>query len=927
MRKDDLNKYKNCIFKYIAFLFGIFTVMAVLCPKTVLAADPEEQKTVRVGYVNVANYEEGGEGEYKRGAGYEYLQKISYRTGWKYEYVYGSFKECLEMLAKGEIDLFGDVTYTPERAELVDFSTYPQGKGTYWLYTGENRADLTTGDIDKLNGCRIGVTAGSYQESLLAKWLRDNQIQAETVQCEGYEELMKKLDDGELDVIAAADLSSTYNYQSIVSIGFNEYYFAVSKSRPDLLKELNSALYEIQNSETDYNSMLSARYYSKMTSGLTLNEEERQWLEAHNNTIRLGYLSDNLPFSAEEDGKMIGIISTVADKLTESFDIKVETQSFSDTLKLTEALNDGEVDIAGPVVGDFYLAEQGDFTMTDSIIQTTPVIIYSGKEYQDGLKKIAATYQSVFNPDVISILFPDAEVVSYDSQAECLNAVADGKAGSTIVSSSRYNILKANPIIDELSLAEMSERTEIVLFTTKEDRRAASVMDKVIAQSEDVLNGIVLAQNSVVEQSVSVKVFIREHATMVILFAVFIITVLVVLLVNLFISRKKMTTALMEARKANTAKTVFMNNMSHDIRTPLNGILGLIKINKDHSGDEALVRENREKMEIAANHLLSLVNDVLQMSKLEDGTAVIPHEVFNLRKAIDDVKVIISGHAAESGVTMEYDSYDLPVSYVYGSSLHLRQIALNIFGNCIKYNKVGGFIRSSMECLGIDEKTVTYRWKISDTGVGMSREFLKHIFEPFAQEQQTARSEYQGTGLGMSIVKGLVEQMGGTIEVSSEEGKGSTFVITIPFEIAPEPPEEKETAAEYSIAGLNILMAEDNELNAEIAQMLLEDAGAVMTIVGDGQQALDIFKEKPEGSFDVILMDIMMPVMDGVTAAKEIRALKRPDARTIPIIAVTANAFKEDAEKCIKAGMNAHLAKPLDAEKVKKAICELAKNK
>lgn len=388
-----------------------------------------------------------------------------------------------------------------------------------------------------------------------------------------------------------------------------------------------------------------------------------------------------------------------------------------------------------------------------------------------------------------------------------------------------------------------------------------------------------------------------------------------------------MTTALLEARKANTAKTVFMNNMSHDIRTPLNGILGLIKINKDHSEDEALVHENREKMEVAANHLLLLVNDVLQMSKLENGTAVIPHEGFNLRKAIDDVKVIISGHAAESGVTMEYDSYDLPVSYVYGSSLHLRQIALNIFGNCIKYNRVGGFIRSSMECLGITEKTVTYRWKISDTGVGMSREFLKHIFEPFAQEQQTARSEYQGTGLGMSIVKGLVEQMGGTIEVSSEEGKGSTFVITIPFEIAPEPPEEKETAAEYSIAGLNILMAEDNELNAEIAQMVLEDAGAVMTIVGDGQQALDLFKEKPEGSFDVILMDIMMPVMDGITAAKEIRALKRPDARTIPIIAVTANAFKEDAEKCIKAGMNAHLAKPLDVEKVKKAICELAKNK
>ena len=923
---NDLNKHRNSILKSTVFYVGIFIIMAVVCPMTVLASQEEEQKTVRVGYVNVVNYEEGGEGEYKRGAGYEYLQKISYRTGWKYEYVYGSFKECLEMLVKGEIDLFGDVTYTPERAELIDFSTYPQGKGTYWLYAGNDRTDLTTGDIDKLNGCRIGVTEGSYQEGLLEKWLQDNQIQAETVLCEGYEELMKKLDAGDLDAIAAADLASTYNYQTIVSIGFNEYYFAVSKSRPDLLKELNAALYEIQNSETDYNSMLSARYYYKMSSGLTLNEEERQWLETHDNTIRFGYLSDNLPFSAEEDGKVIGVMSTIIDKLEEAFHVKIETQAFDDTVKLTDALNNGVVDIAGPVAGDFYLAEQGNFVMTDSMLQTTPVIIYRGKEYQNGLKKIAATDQSVFNPDVIHILFPDAEVISCDSQNECLKAVMDGKAGSTIVSSSRYNILKANPIIDELSLAEMSERTSIVLFTTKEDRRVASITDKAIAQSGDALNGIVLAQNSVVDQPISVKMFIREHMTMVIFLTVVIITVLVVLLVNLIISKKKMTAALLEAQKANAAKTVFMNNMSHDIRTPLNGILGLIKINKDHSEDETLVNANREKIEIAANHLLSLVNDVLQMSKLEGGTAVIPHEAFNLRRAIDDVKVIISGHAAESGITMEYDSYDLPVSYVYGSSLHLRQIALNIFGNCIKYNKVGGSIRSSMECLDMDEKTVTYRWTISDTGVGMSREFLKHIFEPFAQEQQTARSEYQGTGLGMSIVKGLVEQMGGTIDVTSKEGGGSTFVITIPFEIAPEP-EEKEEEMEYSIQGRSLLMAEDNELNAEIAKMLLEDAGARITIVGDGQQALDVFKENPEGTFDVILMDIMMPVMDGITATKEIRALNRPDARTVPVIAITANAFKEDAQKCIKSGMNAHLAKPLDIEKVKKEICYQLKDK
>ncbi len=920
-----MNKNRKRKLKQIAFFLGIFLVTIVLCPAKVRAEDAkEEQKTVRVGYVNVANYEEGGEGEYKRGAGYEYLQKISYLTGWKYEYVYGSFTECLEMLAKGEIDLFGDVTYTPERAELISFSTYPQGKGTYWLYAGKNRSDLTTGEIENLNGCRIGVTEGSYQEGLLEEWLQNNQITAETVPCTGYDEMMEKLDAGELDAIAAPDLSTKYNYQAIISIGFNEYYFAVSKTRPDLLKELNSALYEIQNAETDYNSTLSAKYYYKMTGGLTLNEEERQWLDAHDNVIRLGYLADDLPFSGEEDGELIGVIDTVMDNLTEEFGITVQAQAFPDIQQMENALKDGRIDLAGPVIGDLYLAELDDFAMTDPVLETTPVILYQGKDYEEGMKKIAATYESVFTPSVLEVLFPEAEVISYDSQEECLKAVADGKAGSTIIPSSRYNILKADPVTEKLSIAEMSSRTDIVLFSTKEDRRVVSVVNKAISQSADVLNGMVLAENSVADQTVSVKAFLREHATIVIAMGTVIIVLLTILVVNLVISRKKMKAALIEARKADIAKTTFMNNMSHDIRTPLNGILGLIKINKDHSDDEALVRANREKMETAAQHLLSLVNDVLQMSKLNGGTAILAHDPFNLREAIEDVKAIISGNATEAGIVMEYETYDLPVPYVYGSSLHLRQIALNIFGNCIKYNKEGGTIKSSMECLEQTEKTVTYRWKISDTGVGMSEEFLKHIFEPFVQEKQTARSEYQGTGLGMPIVKSLVEQMGGTIQVTSKEGVGSTFWITIPFEIAPEPQAEK-VSTENRIQGLKLLMAEDNELNAEIAQILLEDEGAEVTVVTDGKQALELFREKPEGTFDAILMDIMMPVMDGLTATKEIRALARPDAKTIPILAMTANAFKEDEKKCLEAGMNAHLAKPIDIEKVKQAICEQLK--
>ena len=320
---------------------------------------------------------------------------------------------------------------------------------------------------------------------------------------------------------------------------------------------------------------------------------------------------------------------------------------------------------------------------------------------------------------------------------------------------------------------------------------------------------------------------------------------------------------------------------------------------------------------------------MLQTSKLEDGTTRLTRESVNLARLTQEIVVIVGERASEAGIELEIAPRSaLPYPDVYGSPLHLRQIFLNIYSNCIKYNKPGGKIFSSVQYLGAENGTVRYRWTISDTGIGMSEDYLRHIFEPFTQEHSDARSVYQGTGLGMPIVKGLLEQMGGSISVTSKEGEGSTFVITIPFEIAEAPKAEKPGASAGpapSIRGLRLLLAEDNELNAEIAQTLLADAGAEVTVVNDGKAALELFEGSPAGTFDAILMDIMMPVMDGLAATRAIRAMQRPDAKTIPILAMTANAFREDAEKCLAAGMNAHLAKPLEMDKVIAAIVQSVK--
>lgn len=391
---------------------------------------------------------------------------------------------------------------------------------------------------------------------------------------------------------------------------------------------------------------------------------------------------------------------------------------------------------------------------------------------------------------------------------------------------------------------------------------------------------------------------------------------------NLESKNLELREAVFQAQKANAAKSSFLSRMSHDIRTPLNGIIGLIKINETHMDDRELVKTNQDKMLVSADHLLSLINDVLQMSKLEDENIEISHEPIDLGEISREVGTIISGRTAEAGIAFEIGKQELPVSYVYGSPLHIRQIFLNIYGNCIKYNKPHGKVTTTLKCLGEKNGIVTYRWTISDTGIGMSEEFLKHIFEPFVQEHSDARTVYSGTGLGMSIVKRIIDRMNGTIVVTSKEGEGSTFVITLPFEIAEKPEEiPAEMDGEVNIAGLHLLLAEDNELNAEIARTLLEDEGAITTIVNDGQQAVDIFSRNKPGTFDAILMDIMMPEMDGLSATKAIRALDREDAGTIPIIAMTANAFDEDEKKCMEAGMNAHLVKPLDIQKMKEAVC------
>ena len=381
-----------------------------------------------------------------------------------------------------------------------------------------------------------------------------------------------------------------------------------------------------------------------------------------------------------------------------------------------------------------------------------------------------------------------------------------------------------------------------------------------------------------------------------------------------------------KAEAANEAKTEFLQRMSHDIRTPINGIRGMVNMADHYADDMEKQTEYRTKVKEASNLLLELVNDVLDMSKLESGEVVLEESPFNLSKIFEEVLVVIEQIAAEQNIRIVWEKKEIIHRDLIGSPGYVKRVMMNILSNAVKYNRENGHIYlSCMEIPSEQPGMTTMEFICRDTGIGMTEEFQKHIFEPFAQEHTGSRTKFAGTGLGMPITKKLVEKMGGTITFESEKGVGTTFVIRVPFKIDPDADkrEEQKEVSEKSIKGLHILLAEDNELNMEIAEFVLQNEGADVTKAWDGQEAVELFRNSEPGEFDVILMDIMMPVMDGYEAAKMIRSLDREDAKEIPIIAMTANAFTEDRIKAKAAGMDEHVAKPVDVELLIKVIHKL----
>lgn len=524
-------------------------------------------------------------------------------------------------------------------------------------------------------------------------------------------------------------------------------------------------------------------------------------------------------------------------------------------------------------------------------------------------------------------MFPNANVTEYPSANDLLSALKDGRSSCIVVPNARLETIRDSYDIRDYEIQELSRTAELSCLMRRGNPELLSIVNKGIINAGESLSASNYSSTSYSAQESDAFRFIYRHRSSIV------VIIVGVLLTGVAVPTWALQRARVEQNKAlaaNAAKTAFLARMSHDIRTPLNGILGLIEIEELHEDDVDAARKNRAKARIAANHLLSLINDILEMGRIENGKLTLEHVSFNLEDLCNDAIVLCKLRASDRNITTQDQSaHPLCNPHVMGSPTHVRQIIINLLDNSIKYNKDGGTVAFTSQIKPIDDSQVLFCFNVSDTGIGMSPEFLKHIYEPFAQEGNDARSKFQGTGMGMPIVKSLIDMMGGTIEISSEVGVGSTFNVQIPLDIDKNPQAREgadEQAISCSLAGMNVLLAEDNELNAEIAQALLESEGIVVTRAADGKEAVELYTSRPAGSFDAILMDIMMPGMDGYEATRAIRLSEKADAADIPIIALTANAFAEDAKAAHDASMNAHLPKPLDFNKLKNILARIKKN-
>ena len=1035
------------------------------------AAETASAKVVRVGsFEDTFNYvnEKGA----RKGYGYELLETLSGYTGWQFEYVTCDWSDCFEKLENGEIDIMGGISYTEDRTEEMLFSDEPMGVEKYYLYADLSRADISASDFKTLNGKKIGVLMGTEPEVMLAEWEEKYGLKTEHVNISNNEDVKQKLANHEIDCFVSLEESfwAERGISTITRVGESGIYYAINKNRPDIKEELDDAMRALDEAVPFYTADLYKRYFS-MDYTPILTGEEKAWLRKHG-AIRMGFLASDSgvstfdPATGEFTGVITDYIQFAADCLGNQ-ELEFQLVGYDSKEAELDALKSGEIDMIFHCDQNPNLAEEYHFACTNTT-WTSNLMAVTNKQHfnENNVNRIAVPQNKLSLKKYLAFYYPQWEIVDCDTQEDAARLVKDGQADCFVTGISSENKYSKKYSFYSVPLVNPVRSCFAV---NSGNRSLLSILNKTIkAMPVNMLAGA-LAMYKSSARKVTLSDFIKDNFFKALLVSS--IAVAAILLTILKLLRKarkaeaaarkaasdtqelnaKLQVAVEKAESANRAKSTFLSNMSHDIRTPMNAIIGFTTLALSNIDDTDRVKDYLGKTLASSNHLLSLINDVLDMSRIESGKIHLEEVEVNLSDVLHDLKTIVSGQIYAKQLELYMDAMDVTDEDVYCDKTRLNQILLNLLSNAIKFTPAGGTVSVRVRQLaGKVRGCGQYEFRIKDNGIGMSQEFAQKIFEPFERERTSTVSRIQGTGLGMAITKNIVDMMGGTIEVQTAQGKGTEFTVCVPMRAQTEQrPVEKITEleglkalvvdddfntcdsvtkmlvkvgmrAEWTLSGKeavlrarqsiemsdvyhayiidwrlpdmngievtrqirslhddtpiiiltaydwsdieveakaagvtafcskpmfmsdlretlmsalgqkpadavqrllpeknadfkgkHILLVEDNELNREIAQEILREYGFLVDSAENGAVAVEKVSTAAPGSYDLVLMDVQMPIMDGYTATRKIRALDDPARAKIPILAMTANAFDEDRRNALESGMNGFLSKPI----------------
>ena len=936
-------------------VLGMWMILSVHCWAAETNQDgtqTKEQKIIRIGsFEDTFNYVD--QNGVRRGYGYELMQALAGYTGWKFEYVKCDWSNCFEMLENGEIDVMGDISYTDERAEKMLFSDEPMGEEKYILYADLSNTDIGTSDFKSLDGKRVGVLMGTEPEIMLTEWENKNGIQTEHVNVSNNDDVEKKLANHEIDGFVSLEESiwSEQGISSVTTVGKSGIYFAINKERSDIKSELDFAMRQLEQDSPFFKADLYKKYFT-LDYNQSLTGEEKLWLEEHG-SIQIGFLSnDTAVFSFDEEtGKLTGMLAeyfSYAKDCLGNQTLEFNIQEYDDYDEMLQALQEREIDMIFYVGRNPYFAEKNGYALTNTAWTYSLMAVTDEEKFDENkVYTVAVPKEKYALKQHIAFSYPEWKLVDCDSLDDAADMVIHEKADCFLIGASQALIYDNNRDFKSIPLTKTMEACFAVRGG---EGTLLSILNKTLkAMPSDMLTSALAIYDSTADK-VTFYDFVKDNMlAFLVTIGLFALSIIGIILLLLRKARKaeavaklaasdtqklndKLEIALKKAEDASLAKTRFLNNMSHDIRTPMNVILGYAQLMEDELNGKGMPEtlEHLEKLQQSGNLLLSIINNVLDMARIESGRMELDENYGRIEDIQQSLFEIFEDEAKRKNITYNF-RMNVEHGHVLTDITKVEEIFVNILSNAIKYTPDGGSVIVNVDELPCDEPDyMIVRTRVSDTGIGMSEEYLTKIFEAFTREQNTTKSKIAGTGLGMSIVKKYVDLLGGTIEVESELGKGSTFTVTLKHKIADESYYEKKYAenpvtGSEILEGRKILLAEDNDLNAEIAEAILERAGLSIERVEDGIQCVNRITEMPAGTYDMILMDIQMPNMNGYKATQAIRHLSDKDKACIPIIAMTANAFEEDKRDAIAAGMNGHIAKPIQVEKLLSILTEIVR--